>query len=62
MRTKTDKIPMSFIKALDLQANWSKNAILQMLGPEDFEEHPRIKLCNEYLKSVNLLPSETRKR
>ncbi|SEJ71081.1 hypothetical protein SAMN04487995_6034 [Dyadobacter koreensis] len=62
MEIKTNKISTSFVKVLDVQANWTKNAILQMLDHEDFEEHPKIKLCNEYLNNVNLQSPKARKK
>lgn len=54
MKIKQDKVPIG--KTLDLRINWSRTAILQML--ENDEEHPRIKLCNEYLSDTNLLPEK----
>ena len=59
MKTKPNKVSISDNKELELHANWSENAILQMFN---LEEHPKIKLCNEYLKSMNFLPSKIRKR
>lgn len=54
MKNKRDNIPVVVRKALDLETNWSKKAILQMFDL-DFEEHPRLKLCNEYLRENRLL-------
>lgn len=60
MKIKPDKISIS--KTLDLQENWIKNAILKMFDLDDFEEHPRVKMCNEYLSDINLLSPKARKK
>ena len=56
MKIKPVKVPKSRI--LVLKGNWSRAEILQML--ENNEEHPRIKLCNEYLSDTHLLPPNSK--
>jgi len=64
---------MSDQEVLDLHAKWSdevqsahidywnKNVIPKLYDCDDLDEHPRIKLCNEYLSNSNLLPPKARK-